>query len=146
MSSHSSYFPLALSAGAALAGVGLYLWVWGSSPSEDKNSRNTDDAVLSYDDTLAAMAKILDQLRNIAAQHVRAADNVEEQFAQQGQQVPRDYVMTTIILPHFKNAFQTMQNEVLEVLASFYFYNHCSYNFTSTTNINAQILLIYSGV
>ena len=59
--------------------------------------------------------KVLDGLRTIAVQHVRAAENIKEQLMQQGQDMSREEIMTTIILPHFKNAFAAMQVQVLEV-------------------------------
>lgn len=75
-----------------------------------------DEPVLSHDDTADAMVKILDGLRTIAVQHVRAAENIKEQLTQQGQDMSREEIMTTIILPHFKNAFAGMQAKVLEVV------------------------------
>lgn len=74
-----------------------------------------DEPVLSHDDTVEAMVKVLDGLRTIAVQHVRAAENIKEQLMQQGQDMSREEIMTTIILPHFKNAFAAMQVQVLEV-------------------------------
>lgn len=76
-----------------------------------------DEPVLSHDDTVEVMAKILDGLRTIAVQHVRAAENIKEQLVQQGQDMGREEIMTSIILPHFKNAFAGLQKQVLEVIA-----------------------------
>lgn len=77
------------------------------------DSSGSEEPVLSHDDTVEAMMKVLEGLRTIAVQHVRAAENIKEQLVQQGQDMSREEIMTTIILPHFKNAFSGMQAQVL---------------------------------
>lgn len=71
--------------------------------------------MLTYADTLDCMTKILDSVRMVAVQHSRAADNIAQQLAAQGQAMEHQQIMTSIILPHFKNAFQSTQSQILEV-------------------------------
>jgi hypothetical protein len=62
------------------------------------------------------MSQILNSVRMVAVQHSRAADNIAQQLAEQNQPMEHQQIMTSIILPHFKNAFQATQNQILEVL------------------------------
>lgn len=71
--------------------------------------------MLSHDDTVGAMVRILDGLKSIAVNLNRAAENVAQQLEQQGQQATREEIMVNIILPHFLKSFTTMQAGVLEV-------------------------------
>lgn len=73
--------------------------------------------MLSYEDTLGAMMRILDGLKGIAVNLNRAAENVAQQLMQQGQSATREEIMGTIILPHFLKSFSSMQAGVLEVRA-----------------------------
>ena len=103
-------------AAAAVAVVGAGFWWFSSSAAAEE-----DEPVLDLSDTVELMAQILENLRVTAAQHVRAADNIKEQLVASGQSMSHEDIMTTIILPHFKNAFQTMQAQLLEVILAVFF-------------------------
>ena len=80
-----------------------------------QSSSGGEEPVLSHDDTVGAMVKILDGLKSIAVNLNRAAENVAQQLMQQGQEATREEIMVNIILPHFTKSFSSMQTGVLEV-------------------------------
>lgn len=66
------------------------------------------------------MSKILDKLKFVALKHSRAGQHIRMQLEQQGQTMAEEDVMRHFILPHFENAFESAQEEVLDV---FFLYN-----------------------
>jgi uncharacterized protein (DUF433 family) len=94
---------------AATAAAAAAYYMYGSQISGGKN-----EPVLSHDDTVGAMVKILDGLKGVAVNLSRAAENVAQQLAQQGQEATREEIMVNIILPHFIKNFTSMQEVVLD--------------------------------
>jgi hypothetical protein len=61
------------------------------------------------------MSKLLEKLKFIALKHSRAGAAIKMQLSQQGQDMPEEDVMRHFILPHFENAFEEAQQEILDV-------------------------------
>lgn len=61
------------------------------------------------------MTKILDQLKFVALQHSRIGEQICRQLEQQGQNMSEIEVRKHFILPHFENAFESAQQEILDV-------------------------------
>jgi hypothetical protein len=71
---------------------------------------------LELEETQKIMAKILEKLKFVALKHSRAGQHIKMQLEQQGQQMNDEDVMRHFILPHFENALEELQEEILAVL------------------------------
>jgi hypothetical protein len=100
MDSKTAVRSLALAAAATVAATAAAYYLLGQSSAGHGHGR-AHEPVLSHDDTVGAMLKILDGLKGVAVNLSRAAENVAQQLAQQGQEATREEIMVNIILPHF---------------------------------------------
>ena len=69
---------------------------------------------LTEEETVAIMTTILDKLKLSAARMVKAAENIKQQLAQQGQEMEDKVIMANFILPHFETAFKEIESQVYE--------------------------------
>jgi hypothetical protein len=80
---------------------------------------------LELEETQKIMTQILDKLKFVALKHARAGQHIKMQLEQQGQSMPEEDVMRHFILPHFEQAFEAAQTEVLSVIFFVSFVSFC---------------------
>ena len=69
---------------------------------------------LTIEETSEIMGKVLDQLKTISAQCLRATENIKQQLAQSGQDMDDKKILKNFILPHLETTFQQAQNTILD--------------------------------
>jgi len=69
---------------------------------------------LTEEEALEIMTKILDQLKSKATQLIRAAENIKQKLAQQGQELEDRKLMKAFVLPHFETGLQEIETGVLQ--------------------------------
>jgi hypothetical protein len=72
------------------------------------------EPALTEEGTVYVMNKVLEKLKLTAVQMVRAAENIRQQIAQQGQQIDDERLMKMFILPHFPSALKEVQDVVCD--------------------------------
>mmetsp|Transcript_24982 Transcript_24982/g.42248 ORF Transcript_24982/g.42248 Transcript_24982/m.42248 type:complete len:190 (+) Transcript_24982:64-633(+) len=68
---------------------------------------------LTLQETQDILSKILERVKIISVRYARASQQIQQQVAQQGQQMSELEVNKNFILPHFETGFQESEDEVL---------------------------------
>lgn len=95
----------------SLIAVGLAA-SWGLSSSASSGEELAP--ALTEDEALGVMTAIFDKVKVVAAKMVRAAENVKQQIAAQGQEIEDKKLMQTFILPHFETSYREIQQQALD--------------------------------
>lgn len=61
------------------------------------------------------MSKLLEQVKLLSVRYARASQQIQQQIAQQGQQMPEIEVNKQFILPHFETGYQEAEEVILSV-------------------------------
>jgi hypothetical protein len=73
---------------------------------------------LTLKETQDILSKILERVKIISVRYARASQQIQQQVAQQGQQMSELEVNKHFVLPHFETGFQEAEEEVLGVRKS----------------------------
>lgn len=71
---------------------------------------------VTEEEARTAMNLILEKLKLTAPKMLRAAENIKQQIAAQGQDIENEQLMKMFILPHFDQAFREIQDSTLDEL------------------------------
>lgn len=80
---------------------------------------------LTLKETQEILSKILERVKVLSVRYARASQQIQQQVAQQGQQMSELEINKHFILPHFETGFQEAEEAVLEVSRVFYFGSYC---------------------
>ena len=71
---------------------------------------------LTLKETQDILSKILERVKVLSVRYARASQQIQQQVAQQGQQMSEHQINQHFILPHFETGFQEAEDEVLKVI------------------------------
>jgi chaperonin cofactor prefoldin len=100
---------------AVLAG-GVGLAYSGLLPSFSRKQDGNLLPAVTEEEAKKAMKSMLDQLHLTIPKLFRVADQIKQQFAQQGQQIDDSFLLRSFLLPNLETAFREIQDSVLNEL------------------------------
>jgi hypothetical protein len=98
---------------SALLAGGVGLAYSGLLPSYSGKSDDNLLPAITEEEAKKAMKSMLDQLHMTIPKLFRVADQIKQQFAQQGQQLDDSFLLRSFLLPNLESAFREIQDTVL---------------------------------